>query len=70
MVCELVAKRTVYSTTYLLSNGHSRLVLSQKSVHFRDKKGDWQNVETAFRATDVEGEFAASSAPVVVQVRG
>jgi hypothetical protein len=67
VVRELTERRTEYGTTYLLSSGLYRTVLSQAPVHYRDPAGVWQAVDTRLVAS-ADGGYAVSAAPVAVRI--
>ena len=68
IVRELTERRTEYGTTYLLSNGQYRTVISHGPVHYRDAAGDWQPVDTTLvEVSDGVYETAASAVTVTVQ---
>jgi RHS repeat-associated protein len=67
VVRELTERRTEYGTTYLLSNGLYRTVLSQAPVHYQDAAGVWQAVDTRLVATG-DGGYAATAVPVAVRI--
>ena len=46
VVRELTERRTQYGTSYLLSNGLYRTVISHGPVHYKDPAGDWQAIDT------------------------
>ena len=69
VVREDVAKRTEYSSTYLLSNGSYRAVLSEVPVHFKDASGAWQSINPALVPAGNFGSYETAAAPVSVSVQ-
>lgn len=68
VVRELTGRRTAYGTTYLLSNGQFRTVISHDPLHFKDAAGDWQPVDTTLvEVGDGVYEIAASAVTVTVR---
>ena len=57
VVRELTERRTEYGTSYVLSNGLYRTVLSQAPVHYKDPAGVWQAVDTRL-APSAEGGYS------------
>ncbi len=68
VVRELTERRTEYGTTYVLSNGQYRTVISHGPVHFKDATGAWRPVDTTLvEVADGVYETAASAVTVTVQ---
>jgi RHS repeat-associated protein len=66
---ELSERRTEYGTTYLLSNGQFRTVLSQSAVHYKDADGVWQPIDTTL-VEAADGSWTTKAAAVRVTFAG
>jgi len=66
IVREDVSKRTEFGSTYVLSDGTYRDVLSQTPIHFKDASGTWQNIDPTLVPTG-DGAVTTAAAPVALR---
>ncbi len=63
VVKELTEKRTENSKTYLLSNGDRRAEIYAAPIHFKDKAGVWEEIDTTLVPGEVKGKFHTEDTP-------
>jgi RHS repeat-associated protein len=67
VVRELSELRTATSSTYLLSDGARRVVISATPTHFKDGSGRWQSYDTTLGLRG-PGQYGAASLPFGVSL--
>ena len=67
VVKELTDLRTADSKTYLLSNGARQLEIYAVPIHFKDAKGNWQEIDTSLVPTS-DGGLASKATPAKVKL--
>jgi pimeloyl-ACP methyl ester carboxylesterase len=68
VVAEIPSLRTADSTSYRLSNGSVRDVISQADVRYRDTSGAWQPIDTSLVPDGPAGEVKTASTQVSTEI--